>query len=130
MGSQNVACQELKVHGNEMRQSNQEKYLRDIVHESGKAKPNIKARKAKGYGLVANILVIVKGVPLGHWETDAGLQLCQSMLINGILLNSEAWHSATKDDLNVLEKVDESERSEYFFWTEYEYIRITTMDRI
>ena len=30
------------------------------------------------------------------------------MLINGISFNSEAWHNATEDDLNVLEKVDES----------------------
>ena len=43
----------------EMKKSNQEKHLRDIVHESGKTKPNIEARKAKGYGLEANILAIV-----------------------------------------------------------------------
>ena len=42
-----------------MKKSNLEKHLRDIVHESGKTKPNIEARKAKGYGLEANILAIV-----------------------------------------------------------------------
>ena len=50
----------------------------------------------------------MKEVPLGHWKTDAGLQFCQSMLINGISFNSETWHSATEDDLNVLKRGDES----------------------
>ena len=108
MGSQNVECQALKVHGKDMKHSDQEKYLGDIVHKSGKSKQNIEARKAKGYGLVANILAIVNEVPLGHWKTDAGLQFCQSMLINGISFNSETWHSATEDDLNVLKRSDGS----------------------
>ena len=29
------------------------------------------------------------------------------MLINGLLYNSEAWHSVSKDDIKQLEKIDE-----------------------
>ena len=108
MGKQKRNCPVLKVHGDNMQQSNQEKYLGDIIDKSGKNKQNIEKRKAKGYGIVADILAIINEVPLGHWKIDSGLQLRQAMLINGMLFNSEAWHSVTKDDINSLEKVDEA----------------------
>ena len=38
---------------------------------------------------------------------EIGLQLRQAMLLNGILYNSEAWHSITEDEIKLLEKVDE-----------------------
>ena len=78
------------------------------MDKSGKVKPNIEARKARGFGIVTNILGIVNEIPLGHWRVDAGLRLRQAMLVNGILFNSEAWHGVSKADLSVLEKVDES----------------------
>ena len=108
IGKRKFNCPGLKVHGREMGQSNQEKYLGDMVNQSGKIKHNIEARKAKGFGIVANILAIINEVPLGHWKVDAGLKLRQAMLLNGILFNSEAWHNIKEDDLNILEKVDEA----------------------
>ena len=48
LGKQNKNCPALKVHGDIMEQSDQEKYLGDIVHKSGKGRPNIEARKGKG----------------------------------------------------------------------------------
>ena len=78
------------------------------MDKSGKVRPNIEARKARGFGIVSNILAIVNEIPLGHWKVDAGLRLRQAMLVNGILFNSEAWHGVSKADLSVLEKVDES----------------------
>ena len=91
-----------------MGQSNQEKYLGDVVDKSGKVRANIEERKAKGYGMLANIMAIINEVPLGHWKVDAGLQLRQAMLINGIRFNSEAWHNVSQDDLKILEKVDQA----------------------
>ena len=108
IGKQSKECPNLKVHGDAMGQSNQEKYLGDVVDKSGKNRPNIEARKAKGYGIVSNILAIVDEIPLGHWRVDAGLRLRQAMLVNGTLYNSEAWHGVSKADMIVLEKVDES----------------------
>jgi hypothetical protein len=108
LGKQDKECPNLKVHNEEMEQSNQEKYLGDLVDKSGKVRPNIEARKARGFGIVSNILAIVNEIPLGHWKVDAGLRLRQAMLVNGILFNSEAWHGVSKADLSVLEKVDES----------------------
>ena len=76
--------------------------------KSGKIRPNIEARKAKGFGIISNIMAIVNEVPLGHWKTEAGLKLRQAMLVNGCLFNSEAWHGVTQNNIVILEKVDEA----------------------
>ena len=89
-------------------EADQKTYLGDVINKNGKIKQNIEARKNKGYSIVANIIAIIKKVPLAHWKIAAGLQLRQDMLINGILFNSKAWHNITEDDLNILEKVDEA----------------------
>ena len=47
-------------------------------------------------------------MPLSHRRIKAGLLLRQAMLVNGILFNSEAWHSTNSKDISVLEKVDEA----------------------
>ena len=91
-----------------MEASNQETYLGDTIDRSGKIKANIEKRKAKGYGIVSEILAIVTEVPLAHWKIEAGLSLRQAMLLNGTLFNSEAWHSVSIKDILLLEKVDEA----------------------
>ena len=108
IGKQNVECPALTVNGTKMKNSRQETYLGDIIHNSASNKPNIEKRKAKGYGIISEILAIVNEVPLGHWKIQAGLSLRQAMLINGILYNSEAWHGVAKKDIIPLEKVDEA----------------------
>ena len=101
-------CPALAIHGSEMKNSKQETYLGDIIHESGSIKPNIEKRKSKGYGITSNILAIVNEIPLAQWRTEAGLNLRQAMLVNSTLFNSEAWHGVTKKDIILMEKVDES----------------------
>ena len=108
IGKQKTNCPSLRVHEQQMEQSSQETYLGDVVNISGKNRPNIESRRAKGYGILSNILAIVDEVPLGHWKVDAGLNLRQAMLLNGVLFNSEAWHNVSHNDLSLLEKVDEA----------------------
>ena len=91
-----------------MKDSKAETYLGDIIENNTKQKANIEKRKLKGYGIVNNILAIVNEMPLSHWRIKAGLLLRQAMLVNGILFNSEAWHSLNSKDISVLEKVDEA----------------------
>ena len=101
-------CPDLKVHENKMQNSNQETYLGDKIDKSGKIKPTIDSRVARGHGAVTNILAIVNEVPLGHWRIEAGLQLRQAMFLNGTLFNSEAWQGISDGDIEQLEKVDEA----------------------
>ena len=108
IGKQKYECPALKVNGEKMKNSNQEMYLGDVINKNGKAKPNIERRKAKGYGIINEILAIVNEIPLPHWRVKAGLHLRQAMFINGILFNSEAWHNICDKDIIPLEKVDEA----------------------
>ena len=91
-----------------MAESRQEKYLGDIIDNSGKSKPNIEKRKSRGFGIVANILAIINEIPLAHWKVEAGLQLRQAMLINGLLYNSEAWQGIEEKDIISFEKIDQT----------------------
>ena len=90
------------IDGKIMENANQETYLGNIILK------NIEKRRAKGYGMISDILAIVNELPLGHWRTEAGLRLRQAMLVNGILFNSEAWHGISMKDIEVFEKIDEA----------------------
>ena len=100
-------CPELKVHTEVMKNSAKEKYLGDIISNKGTIKATIEERKAKGYATVAEILAILKDIPLGQHKLEIGLQLRQAMFLNGVLFNSEAWHDVSDDDLKALETIDE-----------------------
>ena len=86
-------CPTLKVHGNKMASSKLEKYLGDLVSQTGKSRTNIESRRGKGFGLCSQILAILSEIPLGNHKIEIGLILRQAMLLNGILYNSEAWQS-------------------------------------
>lgn len=106
IGKPSVTCPELSVHGSKMERSKYEKYLGDLVSESGKIKENIAARRAKGFGISDGIMAILEEIPLGKHKLEMGLALRQAMLINGILYKSEAWQNISEDEYKQLEEVD------------------------
>ena len=108
IGKQVENCSELFIHESKMKNSNKEKYLGDYVDSSGKIKATIQDRISKGYGILSEIRAIINEVPLGRYKLEIGLQLREAMLINGLLYNSEAWHSVTDQDISGLEKIDEA----------------------
>ena len=103
----NKECADLKVHDEKMSDSQKEKYLGDIVDTTGKIRATIEDRQKRGYGIVAEILSILSEIPLGQHKMEIGLQLRQAMLVNGMLYNSEAWHSISEEEIRKLEAVDE-----------------------
>ena len=102
-----LKCPELKIHNEKMKNAEQEKYLGDLINNSGTNRKNIEERRNKGFGIVAEILAILEEIPLGRYRHEIGLKLRQAMLINGILFNSEAWHAISETELRMLETVDE-----------------------
>ena len=100
-------CPELKVHNEPMKESKQEKYLGDLINTSGTHRNTIEDRKNKGYGIVNEIIAILDEIPLGRFKMEIGLKLRQAMLLNGILYNSEAWHSLSETEVRIFETVDE-----------------------
>jgi hypothetical protein len=101
-------CSELRVHQSIMKNSTREKYLGDYIDTTGKIKATLDDRIQKGYGILSEIRAIINEVPLGKYRLEIGLQFRQAMLLNGILFNSEAWHSVIAEDFSALEKIDEA----------------------
>ena len=104
----NVPTEEMKVHDYNMKESNKEKYIGDIIASNGKIDDTINQRQAKGFGIIADILSILDDIPLGKYKVEIGLLLREAMLINGLLYNSEAWHNVSKKNIVKLMKVDEA----------------------
>lgn len=91
-----------------MKESIKEKYLGDFIESNGKIQATIDHRKAKGKGIISEITSIVNEIPFGKYRMEVAMKLRESMLINGILYNSEAWHGVTKKQVTELEAIDEA----------------------
>ena len=108
IGKGDENCPELKVHGDTMKDADQEKYLGDIIHKNGSIQATIESRCKKGDGIIAEILSILNEVPLGKYKTEVGMKLRDAMLLNGILYNSEAWHGITNAQVVKLQQIYEA----------------------
>ena len=101
-------CPKLKVHEHDMQEAQKEKYLGDIVDENGKIEATIDNRKKRGQGAIIEIQAILDEIPFGNHKIEVGLKLRESMFLNGILFNSEAWHGLTSANVAALEKLDKA----------------------
>ena len=108
IGKGHDKCPKLKVHDNDMKDSQSDKYLGDTIDETGKIKATIESRRKKGQGIRSEIMAIVNEIPFGKHRTEVALKLRESMFLNGMLFNSEAWHGITKADVASLEKIDQA----------------------
>ena len=100
-------CNEIFVHENKMDNSENEKYVGDIIFNDGKIEKNIAERRAKGFIIAGDIISILDEVPLGVHRVEAGLLMRNAMLLNGILTNSEVWIGLSEQHHRSLEQVDE-----------------------
>ena len=89
IGKSRKLCPSLNVHQNKMNRTDEEKYLGNLINTTGNSKNNTKNRVAKGYGFSAEILSMIKEIPFGRFQIEVALKLRESMLINGMLVNSE-----------------------------------------
>ena len=87
-------------------ESDEEKYLGDLLTSDGSNTRNIKVRKAKGFGIVDKIISMLDDIFFGPFSIEVGLIQRCSHLINSILLNSEVWYGLTKANVEELEQVD------------------------
>ena len=113
MGKNRRLCPNLQVHGGHMKESKCEKYLGDIIHNTGSIKPNLARRLSRGWGRVNEILAIVKEAPLGRKRIEAGLLLRKSLLINATMFNSEAWHGLSKSQIVAFKKIQISNKETF-----------------
>ena len=83
-----------------------EKYLGDVISNDGRNIKNIKARLAKGKGIVKQIINMLEGIPFGKHYFEVGVLLRDSLLVSSVLFNAEAWYNMTAAELNLVETID------------------------
>ena len=103
------SCSNLKVQNTPMKSETNVKYPGDHFNTTGTVKTTIEERRAKAFGLSAEIISIANSVPLGKWRRKSGIMLRQAMMVNGTLYNSECWQGVNVDKLvKTLNKPDEA----------------------
>ena len=95
-------CKEKEI----MEEKTEEKYLGDVISTDGRNIKNVKARVAKGKGIVNRIVTILDGIPFGKFYFEIAAILRNSLLVSSMLFNTEAWYNVTKPELELLETVD------------------------
>ena len=89
-----------------MQQTESMIYLGDIVTERATIDATIKSRELKAVGIISQITSILKNVTLGIFYFQTALILRDSMLLNGILTNSECWNFISQKNFKILEDSD------------------------
>ena len=92
-GKKSNSCAKLKVHNENMHEVEEEKYLGDQINRSAKNASTILKRRAKGFGIVSDIILILDIIPDSKRRIEIGLFLRQAWFANAMPVNMEAWHS-------------------------------------
>ena len=87
-----------------IKDSTNEKYLGDIICNSAKNDKNVEARTKKGYGIIQQIVSILQEISFGKYYFKVAKILRDSLFLNSILINSEAWYNMTRKNIEELEK--------------------------
>jgi hypothetical protein len=106
VGKGSECCAMLKIDEEVMLSSCKEKYLGDILTTDCRINANIEERCSKGIGLVNQILSLLKEISFGEYYFEMAVLFRQSMLLNGILFNSEVLYGVNKGHIESLEAVD------------------------
>ena len=107
IGPDEVSCQELKVHKNNIIKKNHETYLGDVICSSGTNTKNIENKCNGGIGTVSQIIAMLGQITLGHYYFEVAMVLRDSMLISKLVSSSEIWYNVTKDQYRKIEQIDE-----------------------
>ena len=89
-------------------ESEEEKYLGDLVASDGSNSKNIKARKGRGFGIINQIASMLDEICFGPHYFEVAMTLRSSLFISSILLNSEIWYGLKKTEVQELEYVDQA----------------------
>ena len=69
---------------------------------------NVVARKNKSIGIIKQIGSILEEICYGDFHFEVAVMLRDSLLLNSILTNSEAWYHVKTEEIEILGKCDES----------------------
>ena len=98
--------EEICIGKEKIQETNEERYLGDIISKDGKNLKNIQARISKGKGIIKKICSILEDVPFGKLFFEVAIILRNTLLVSTVLCNSEAWFNLSKAELDLIETVD------------------------
>ena len=99
-------CPELNVHQDIMKTTSSEKYLGDIITNTGKIDQNIQSRVDKANGTINSIISLLEEISFGHHYFEMAILFRNSMLINSLLSSSEVLYGIKHKHIEMLEKCD------------------------
>ena len=108
VGKKSHSCPKLQVHDTDIEKVNSDTYLGDIVSYNGKHTETVKARVARGTGIITQIMSMLEKITLGRHYFEAALLLRESMFLSSILINVEVWNRLTDEDMKQLVDLDKS----------------------
>ena len=89
-----------------MKTTSSEKYLGEIISNTGNIDENIQARINKGNGTVNTIISLLEEISFGNHYFEMALLFRNSMLINSLLSSSEVLYGIKNKHIEILEKCD------------------------
>ena len=110
VGKESESCPTLTIDEEVMLSSSREKYLGDILTTDCRIDQNIEERYKKGIGIVNTISGMLKEISFGYYYFEMAVMFRQSMLLSGILCNSEVLYGMNKSHVEKLESIDR------YFW--------------
>ena len=106
VGKKSDICPQLQVHGTAMKKITHDTYLGDIISSDGTNDLNILSRVSKAHGKITEIMNMLDRVTLGSHYFKIAIMLRESLFLNSILTNAEAWYGLSNKQVDQLEFVD------------------------
>ena len=66
------------------------------------------SRRARGFGIISDIMQIVEHIKDSKRRIKVGLHLRQAWFINSLLVNVEDWHNVLKKDTDIFINLDKN----------------------
>ena len=104
-GKKNLFCPDLEVHKENMHETEEEKYLGDYINKNAKHATTVSRRRAKGFGIISDIIQILDHIKDSKRRIKIGLQLRQAWFVNSLLVNVEAWHNVLKKKTQMFSQI-------------------------
>ena len=83
-----------------------DEYLGDVICSSGKNKQNIQKRIGRGFGIISEIMNILKQVSFGTHFFEIALLLRNSLFLSSILNNAEVMYNLSKSEIEEFDQLD------------------------
>ena len=98
----------------EVDETENEKYLGQILSRDGSNTANINQKVGKGIGMKNKIKTILEHRPGGKYHFEIAVILRNAFLISSMISSSEVWYNITENEYRQLERTDETLIREIF----------------